>query len=77
MPDDDPVYVLLGYIPYDGQETLFEGSEEELKEFIKKHTTTGAPFNGKPYKNVKRVAGFYLDDLTLYIEGPDIRMYIE
>lgn len=70
-------YILIAYRPYESDEVLFSGTEEGLREFIQKNLTTGAPYNGREYKHTKKISGYFLDDLDVHIQGPDVRMYIE
>ena len=70
-------YILNAYEPYEQPGELFRGTEEGLREYINKNLTTGAPFNGREFKNVKKISGYFLHDLDVLIQGPDVRSYIE
>ena len=70
-------YRLVGFVPYEEDRVLFSGTEDDLRHFIRDNLTYGAPFNGKEFKHVKKVAGYFLDDLEITIQGPDVRDYLE
>ena len=69
-------YVLEAHIPYGRSEILFEGSEEGLREFCKQWLTFGSKSVLRDFPNVPKIQGFYLDDLTVSIVGPDIREFL-
>jgi len=73
-------YNLEAHIPYERPDHLFSGTEEELKEFIRKNTVkVQEPWrtNKEKFHTTTKVCGHYLDDLSITITGPDVRSYIE
>lgn len=71
-------YILEAYRPYDTPDQLSYGTIDELKAFITKfrgeivYRTAG----GREIRSIA-IAGYRLDDLTVYLEGPDIRDIIK
>ena len=70
-------YHLIAYVPYDGPDYLFSGTEEELRDFILKNKGTDVYTTATGRKlTIPAVCGFHPDDLEVLIQGPDIRTYL-
>lgn len=74
------VYNLVAWVPYEKDDHLFSGTEDDLREFIRKNTTKKEVPNKRSKKGFvieTKVCGRDLYDLEVTIDGPDIRSYIE
>lgn len=71
-------YTLQAHIPYEAPDHLFYGSLEDLKAFISTNlgTSTYRFASGREMKS-PTICGHLLDDITIYIDGPDVRDLIK
>lgn len=73
-------YTLTASVPYEPDCHLFSGTEDDLKDFIRKNTSKErrpSNYTKKGFIEVIRICGYNLYDLSVTIEGPDITSYLD
>lgn len=73
----EKTYILEAYTPYERDQEIFRGSEENMKQFIKHRMYTRVQQKMGGPREVKMLEGFELSDISVLIEGPDIWSYVD